>query len=82
MILTIEAGRLPVVALGLTLTWGVYAYLKKSLPIGPNEGFFLEVLLLFAARARLCALADRRGEKVISCRDFRAIRCCCWDAAL
>jgi chloramphenicol-sensitive protein RarD len=47
VILTIEAGRLPVVALGLTLTWGAYAYLKKSLPIGPNEGFFLEVLLLF-----------------------------------
>lgn len=47
VILTVEAGRLPVVALGLTLTWGLYAYLKKSLPIGPNEGFFLEVLLLF-----------------------------------
>jgi chloramphenicol-sensitive protein RarD len=45
-ILTYEAGRLPAVALGLTLTWGVYAYLKKSLPIGPNQGFFLEVLLL------------------------------------
>ena len=45
-ILTIEAGRLPVVALGLTLTWGIYAYLKKSLPIGPNQGFLLEVLLL------------------------------------
>lgn len=45
-ILTYDAGRLPLVALGLTLTWGVYAYLKKSLPIGPNQGFFLEVLLL------------------------------------
>jgi chloramphenicol-sensitive protein RarD len=47
-ILTAEAGRLPVVALGLTLTWGIYAYLKKSLPIGPNQGFLLEVLLLLA----------------------------------
>ncbi len=45
-VLTWEAGRVPVVALGLTLTWGIYAYLKKSLPIGANEGFFLEVLLL------------------------------------
>ncbi|MFY8147118.1 MAG: EamA family transporter RarD [Rhodobacter sp.] len=45
-ILTYDAGRLPAVALGLTLTWGAYAYLKKSLPIGPNQGFFLEVLLL------------------------------------
>lgn len=45
-ILTWEAGRLPVVALGLTVTWGFYAYFKKSLPIGPNQGFLLEVLLL------------------------------------
>ncbi len=47
VILTFEAGKVPVAALGLTLTWGCYAYLKKSLPIGPNQGFFLEVLLLF-----------------------------------
>jgi chloramphenicol-sensitive protein RarD len=45
-ILTWEAGRLPVVALGLTVTWGFYAYLKRRLPIGPNQGFTLEVLLL------------------------------------
>jgi chloramphenicol-sensitive protein RarD len=45
-LLTWEAGRLPVVALGLTLTWGFYAYLKKRLPIGPNQGFTLEVILL------------------------------------
>ena len=45
-ILTWEAGRLPVVALGLTLTWGVYAFFKKWLPIGPNQGFALEVLIL------------------------------------
>ena len=45
-ILTWETGRLPVVALSLTLTWGIYAYLKKSLPIGPNQGFTLEVMLL------------------------------------
>tara|TARA_R110002096_G_scaffold47575_16_gene127085 strand:+ start:227 stop:1159 length:933 start_codon:yes stop_codon:yes gene_type:complete len=46
LVLTIDAGRLPLVALGLTLTFGLYAYFKKSLPIGPNQGFFLEVLIL------------------------------------
>ncbi len=46
LVLTIEAGKLPLVALGLTVTWGIYAYLKKSLPIGPNQGFFFEVLIL------------------------------------
>lgn len=45
-VLTWDAGRLPVVALALTLTWGCYAFLKKRLPIGPNQGFALEVLIL------------------------------------
>lgn len=46
VILTVENGRLPWVAVGLTVSWGIYAYLKKRLPIGPNQGFFLEVLIL------------------------------------
>ena len=46
LVLTVHAGRLPVVALSLTLSWGFYAYCKKSLPLGPNQGFTLEVLLL------------------------------------
>lgn len=46
VVLTVDAGRVPMVALGLTLSWGAYAYFKKSLPIGPNQGFLLEVLLL------------------------------------
>jgi chloramphenicol-sensitive protein RarD len=46
VVLTVDAGRLPIVALGLALTWGIYAYFKKSLPIGPNQGFLLEVLIL------------------------------------
>ncbi len=46
LILTIDAGRLPLAALGLTVSWGFYALAKKSLPIGPNQGFLLEVLIL------------------------------------
>lgn len=45
-ILTIEAGRLPLVALGLTFSWGFYALLKRMLPVGPNQGFTLEVMIL------------------------------------
>ncbi len=44
--LTIAAGSLPWVAVALMFTWGFYAYFKRSLPIGPNQGFLLEVLLL------------------------------------
>ncbi|MEX0303669.1 MAG: EamA family transporter RarD, partial [Leisingera sp.] len=46
VVLTLEAGRVPWVAVSLTLTWGFYAFFKKSLPIGPNQGFLLEVLIL------------------------------------
>ena len=45
-ILTWDAGGLPWVSLGLTFSWGFYAYLKKTLPIGPTQGFFLEILIL------------------------------------
>ncbi len=45
-LLTISAGKLPLTALGLTVTWGFYAYLKRSLPLGANEGFLLEILIL------------------------------------
>ncbi|MEM9124595.1 MAG: EamA family transporter RarD [Pseudomonadota bacterium] len=46
LVLVIEAGRLPWAALGLMVTWGFYAFFKRSLPIGPNQGFLLEVLIL------------------------------------
>ncbi len=46
VVLTIQAGSLPIAAIVLTVSWGFYAYCKKSLPLGPNQGFTLEVLLL------------------------------------
>lgn len=61
-ILTWEAGRLPLVALSLTVSWGIYAYLKKSLPIGPNQGFALEVILLLPFALGYALWAGLRGE--------------------
>lgn len=46
VILTIDAGHLPWVAITMALSWGLYGFFRKTLPIGPNQGFFLEVLLL------------------------------------
>lgn len=45
-VLTWEAGGLPWVSLGLATTWGMYAFFKRTLPVGPAQGFFLEVLIL------------------------------------
>jgi chloramphenicol-sensitive protein RarD len=46
LVLTVANGSLPWPALILTTSWGFYAYFKRSLPIGPNQGFLLEVLIL------------------------------------
>ncbi|WP_018633372.1 EamA family transporter RarD [Neomegalonema perideroedes] len=45
-LLTWEGGGLPWTALALTFSWGFYAFFRKTLPIGPNQGFLLEVLIL------------------------------------
>jgi chloramphenicol-sensitive protein RarD len=45
-ILAYDAGGLPWISLALAFSWAFYAYFRKTLPIGPNQGFFLEVLIL------------------------------------
>lgn len=45
-ILTVDAGHLPWISLVLASTFGVYGFLRKTLPIGPSQGFFLEVVIL------------------------------------
>ena len=46
LILTVHAGGPPWISLALAFCFGIYGYLRKTLPIGPSQGFFLEVLLL------------------------------------
>jgi len=60
-VLTFEAGRLPLLALSLTVSWAIYAYFKRSLPIGPNQGFMLEVLILLAPALAYVAWLDWTG---------------------
>ncbi len=45
-VLAVSLGNVPWVAIALTVSWGFYALAKKQLPIGPNQGFLLEVLIL------------------------------------
>ncbi|WP_151717203.1 EamA family transporter RarD [Gemmobacter serpentinus] len=60
-VLTWEAGRLPLLALGMTMSWAAYAFFKKQLPIGPNQGFMLEVLILSPLALIYLAWATAQG---------------------
>ncbi|TPL69076.1 EamA family transporter RarD [Mesorhizobium sp. B2-3-15] len=45
-VLTIDGGKLPWVSLALAFSFAAYGFFRKTLPIGPSQGFLLEVLLL------------------------------------
>jgi len=61
-ILAYEVGTLPWLSLILTVTWGFYALFKRSLPVGPNQGFLLEVLLLSPLAVGYLVYLSRTGE--------------------
>jgi chloramphenicol-sensitive protein RarD len=61
-ILTIEAGGLPWVSLGLAISWGFYAFFRKTLPVGPNQGFLLEVILLSVPAMAYIGYVETQGQ--------------------
>jgi len=61
-ILAYDAGGLPWISLVLAFSWGFYAFFKKSLPLGPNQGFFLEVLILSVPALAYVIYLESRGE--------------------
>lgn len=62
VLLTVEAGGLPWVSLVLAASFAVYGYLRKTLPIGPSQGFFLEVVLLLPLALGYIIWLAARGE--------------------
>jgi len=45
-VLTVDAGGVPWVSLVLAFSFACYGFLRKTLPIGPSQGFFLETFIL------------------------------------
>lgn len=45
-ILTYENGKLPWISLALAFSFAAYGYFRKTLPVGPSQGFLLEVMIL------------------------------------
>jgi chloramphenicol-sensitive protein RarD len=62
VIMTVYAGGLPWVSLALALSFAVYGFLRKTLPIGPSQGFFLEVLILCLPALGYIAWLEFNGE--------------------
>ncbi|GAB4349635.1 MAG: EamA family transporter RarD [Oricola sp.] len=61
VILTLKAGGLPWISLALAGSFGIYGFLRKTLPIGPTQGFMLEVLLLSVPALAIIAWLSARG---------------------
>jgi chloramphenicol-sensitive protein RarD len=62
VVLTVEQGGLPWVSLFLAFSFAAYGYLRKTLPIGPSQGFFLEVVLMLPFALIVLGWMVARGE--------------------
>lgn len=62
VVLTIDYGRLPWIALGLALSWGSYGLVKKKLGLGALEGLSIETLLSSAAYLAYLLWLGNSGE--------------------
>ena len=45
LVLTVDYGRLPWIALALAISWGSYGLIKKQLGLGALEGLAIETLI-------------------------------------
>lgn len=63
-VLTWEQGSLPLLSLALSVSWGFYALAKRALPIGPNQSFTLEVILLMPAALAYLGWLKAQGRLV------------------
>lgn len=62
LVLTLDGGGMPWVSLALAASFALYAFLRKTLPVGPSQGFFLEVLMLSVPALAYIFWLQARGE--------------------
>jgi chloramphenicol-sensitive protein RarD len=63
VVLTVSYGRVPWLALAIAVSWTIYGYLKKHVPLTPVESMATEsFMLLVPALAVAIALAGRSGS--------------------
>jgi chloramphenicol-sensitive protein RarD len=62
LVLTIDYGRLPWIALTLAISWGSYGLIKKQLNLGAVEGLAIETLISFIPYTGYLIYLANRGE--------------------
>ena len=79
VVLTVKSGKLPWVSLALAFSFAAYGFFRKTLPIGPSQGFLLEVLILsIPALAYVLYLeATGQGHFLTSTWQDTALLLCC-----
>ena len=62
VVLTVDYGRLPWVALALALSWGTYGLVKKQLGLGALEGLAIETMIAFIPYCGYLLFIGAKGE--------------------
>jgi len=62
IILTVDYGRLPWVALALALSWGTYGLVKKQLGLGALEGLAIETTIAFIPYCGYLIFIGAKGD--------------------
>ncbi len=62
IVLTVDYGRLPWIALALALSWGTYGLVKKQLGLGALEGLAIETMIAFIPYCGYLIFIGAKGE--------------------
>lgn len=63
---TVAGGVFPWIALTLAFSFAAYGYLRKTVPVGPTQGFLMEVVLLFPIALAYMFYLSWNGENHFS----------------
>ncbi len=64
LMLTVVGGQFPWVSIALALTFGLYGLIRKTVDVGPTQGFLIEILLIFPIVAGFIGWKMMNGTSV------------------
>jgi chloramphenicol-sensitive protein RarD len=65
VVLTASYGRVPYLALAIAVSWTVYGYLKKQVPLDPLDGMAAEVFILVVPAIVVVAVASGSPTSIV-----------------